>query len=68
MIIEVSKEIAQGARCGPEDQTWVKLSEIMHQVNDNFKLKEIDEETRRAMIRSTVEEGSPGNGKISCSG
>ena len=45
MSTDVSKAIAQVVRCGPAGQTWLKQQDIINEIKDNFKLKEVDEET-----------------------
>ena len=49
MSTDVSKAIAQVVRCGPAEQTWLEQKDIMNEIKDNFKLKEVDEETLRAL-------------------
>ena len=64
MITEVSKAIAQVVTHGPAEQTWFVQQEIINEIEDNYKIKELDEETLRAMIQTAGKAGSPGDDKI----
>ena len=54
MSTDVSKAIAQVVRCGPAEQTWLKQQDNINEIKDNIKLKEVDEETLRALRSKKV--------------
>ena len=51
-------------RCCPAEQTWYKQQDPIEEIKNQDKLKELDEETLRAMVRAAVKNGTPGDDKI----